>query len=90
MSAQEKHINSTQFSNEDINLITHLVAVKILALGFVVEKPMTRKQAAAFSSYGLRTFDKMAADGIFKAHRYGEKGDPRYLPSEIIKAITGL
>ena len=86
MSGIERQLNATGISNETLDLMAFALISRIKVLT-VVEKPMSRKEVAAYLGYSTGQITKLVNAGIIKAHRFTDDGDPRYLPSEILETL---
>lgn len=85
----ERHLNPTGFSDETLDRLAFalIARVKALTVDGLNEKPMTRKQIAAYLGYGQTTITKLINAGVLKGHRFTDDMEPRYLASEALERL---
>jgi excisionase family DNA binding protein len=86
--AEVKHLNPTQFSTQELDVFLFALAGR-LKFHFANEVPMTKTEIAGYMKFSESKIDRWVRSGKLKAHRMEEGGDPRFLPSEALKALTG-
>lgn len=82
----EKHLNPSDFSDEQIDRMAFAIIGKLSKYG-VVMGPMDTKEAIRFSRRGETTFYRWVALGIIKQYRPDPDGDPVYFPDQIVEGI---
>lgn len=88
MSAETKHLNPSDFSEDQLKTLAFAMAGILSKYGVWQEAPLDREGAAAFTKYSVDSIDRLRREGKIKAH-YLVKGIPVFYPSELNKAIKG-
>lgn len=86
MTAIQRDLNTSGVSDDTLDRLAFALIGRIKALT-VVEKPMNRKEVAAYLGYSEKHVGKLVNAGVIKPHRFTDDGDPRYLASEILERL---
>jgi hypothetical protein len=84
MSAQEKQFNPSDLSNEQLDRMAFALLGKINKF-LVVETPLTREEAAAFTKLSVSRFDELVRAGKFRIIKPYHNSHPTFLPSMLIE-----
>jgi excisionase family DNA binding protein len=89
MNAQSVQLNPTVLTDEQVKMIAFTVAamVKSELKDFLMDKPMTIKEAAEFLNYSEVHIRRFCASGSLPSYRVEDGGELRLIPSEIIKKL---
>lgn len=82
----EKHLNPSDYSDEQVERLAFAILGQISKYGVVVG-PLSAKEAIAFTRRGETTFYRWVDLGIIKQFRPDPNGDPVYFPDQIVEGI---
>jgi hypothetical protein len=86
MSAEVKHLNPSEYSRADLDRLAFALMGHMQHF-FVVERPMSRKEAMDYLGVSDATFCKLVNTGVVKRHLLEGLSTPFFLPSELHKLI---
>jgi hypothetical protein len=83
----EKHLNpAPEYSRAELDRLAFAMMGHLKHF-FVVEKPMTRKEAMEYLGIGEASFHKLVNSGVIKRHVLEGFSTPFFLPSELHQLI---
>jgi hypothetical protein len=84
MSAAERQLNPSEFSEDQLDRIAFAIAGRLLKIIDTSKSMLDPEEAAAFTRYSRRRFDELVAEGVFIPRRAGENTDPKFVVEELI------
>lgn len=85
MSAQHQ-LNPSDIPAEQLDRILFAIIGRMQKLT-VVEKLLTREEAADYISYAPSTLDRFVAQGLIESEEIEPGADPRFRPSKLLAAF---
>jgi hypothetical protein len=86
MSAEPKHLNPSDFSDDQLDRLAFALVGKLQKY-FVVDRPMRAKEAAEFCGISEKHLYHLVNLGVIKDFRPDPKGHAFFIPSQMIEAI---
>jgi hypothetical protein len=90
MNAETKHLNPSDLSNEQLERIAFGVATILSKHGLWNDKPLSAKEAMAFTGFKKNKFFRLVNLGVIKGHMPDPDGHPIYYASEINEGIRRI
>jgi hypothetical protein len=87
MNAEQKHLNPSDLTTEQLDRIAFAIMGHLNRYGLFIPRPMKMKEAMAFCQVSRTTFQHWINIGKIKDHRVDEKGNPLFLPDEMYATI---